>query len=269
MTYTQGTESIENREVRQFLLTPAAGKRMIARAMLQIPTIRQAIYNKTVVVVAGTTNGYVAEEILKSIGQEDGFKRNRFIRGVTLPPKYVVTDQGRVEDESGFPGDVVIENGVWKKKKTIFDVVDELRPGDIIIKGANAVDLTRRQAAILIGHPKGGTVLAAIQANIGKRAELYLPVGLEKRITGDLNQIAQMLNSSNAQGCRYMPIVGHIVTELEAINIISGASAKLVAAGGVCGAEGSCWIAVSGTADEVTKAKEVIEQIQAEPAFTL
>ena len=101
--------------IKQFLLTPAAGKRLIGRSFLQLASIRKALAERTVVIIAGTTNGYVAEELLGSIGQGSGFSRKRFFRGVTLPPAYPVTESGRLSDETDFPGDVVIKGGKWEK----------------------------------------------------------------------------------------------------------------------------------------------------------
>ena len=114
------------------------------------------------------------------------FNRRRFFRGITLPPGMPSTDTGRIPDEAGFPGDVVITRGEWQQGKTIFDVVDDLKEGDVILKGANALDLLNRRAAILIADPRGGTILAALQAVIGRRVRLLLPVGLEKRVPGNL-----------------------------------------------------------------------------------
>jgi hypothetical protein len=55
-----------------------------------------------------------------------------------------------------------------QKGKTIFDVIDNLQKGDIIIKGANCIDINRKRAGILIGHPKGGTIAAASRRLSGK-----------------------------------------------------------------------------------------------------
>jgi hypothetical protein len=112
--------------MRQFVLTPAAGKRLIAKALIAHPAIQTAFRSGTVVIIAGTTNGYVAEEILASIGQSEGFSRRRFFRGITLPPCQPTTEIGMLADQSGFPGDVLIVNGIWEKGKTIFDVADDL-----------------------------------------------------------------------------------------------------------------------------------------------
>lgn len=253
----------------QYLLTPAAGKRLIAKSLLYIPSIKEALQNKTVVIIAGTTNGYVAEEFLKSMGQGEGFSKERFFRGITLPPKYETNSEGRLNDENRFPGDVVIVKGKWELGKTIVDVAAHLQKGDLIIKGANAVNLDTMQAAIYIGHPTGGTISVALQTVIGKRVELYLPVGLEKRISGDINKIAVKLNSLNTNGLRYLPVSGNVITELQAINLISGVEAELVAAGGVCGAEGSCWIAVTGTEEQLSKADELLKLAIQEPNFII
>jgi len=253
----------------QFGVTPAAGKRLIAKAVAQHQAIRSALKTGTVVVIAGTTNGYVAEEILTLLGQGEGFRRSRFLRGVTLPPSAAASRTGRLPDEGGFPGDVVIRQGEWLKGKTIFDVVDDLKEGDVILKGANAVDPTRRQAGILIGHPKAGTIGVAFQAAIGRRVRLILAVGLEKRVYADLNDLAAKLNAPGAQGPRLLPVCGEIITEIEALASLTGVKAELVAAGGVCGAEGSVWLAAFGTAEQEAAAKALMGSVGPERPFAL
>ena len=252
--------------MKQFLITPSAGKRLIAKALATHPTILNALKNGTLVIVAGTTNGYVAEEVLKTLEVND-FSRQRFFRGITMPPNKTVTVEGRLPDESKFPGDVVIAKGVWQRGKTLANVVDSLREGDVILKGANALDLTRKQAAILIGHPKAGTIGLALPAVAGRRVKLIIPVGLEKRVSGDLYILAEKLNTPGANGYRLLPVPGEVFTELEALKLLTGADAELVSAGGVCGAEGSCWLAVTGTREQEENAEKHVASIACEPAF--
>ena len=114
-------------QLKQFVLSPAAGKRLIAKSLVDHPAIQTTLKSGTVAIIAGTTNGYVAEEILASIGQAEGFSRRRFFRGITLPPWRPTTEIGMLADQSGFPGDVIIINGIWQKGKTIFDIVDDLK----------------------------------------------------------------------------------------------------------------------------------------------
>ncbi len=249
-----------------YTISPASGKRMIAKALLQVPEILEALENRTVVITGGTTNAYVAEEVLGKLGQLEGFSRNRFFRGATLPHNYKREDSGNTGDNS-FLGDVVIVNGTWDIGKTIFDVVDLLKVGDIIFKGANAVNLEDKQAAVLVGNPTGGTIMPILQCHVGKRVELYIPIGLEKRITGNINEIATLMNSNNSSGVRYMPVSGKIVTELQAVKLLTGADAELVASGGISGAEGSYWLAVTGTEEQLSKMDEVFGEVKGEGNF--
>ena len=253
--------------MNQFVITPAAGKRLIAKAMAEHPAVKKALQSNTVVIVAGTTNGYVAEEILKNLNQAENFTKRRFFRGITLPPSRPTTKTGRLADESRFPGDVVIVNGTWQQGKTILDFAGNLKEGDVVLKGANAVDLLHQRAAILIGHPKGGTVVVALQAVIGQRVRLIIPVGLEKRVTSDLDQLATTLNAPGAQGPRLFPVPGEVFTEIDAISLLTGATAELVAGGGICGAEGSVWLAVTGDPEQEKLAHRILKEISSEPPF--
>lgn len=246
--------------MRTYVLTIAAGKRLIGMAVAAHPAVRGALESGTVVIVAGTTNGYVAEEVLAAAGI-DGFSRRRFYRGITRPPGDASTD------ETPFPGDVVLVRGRRLEGKTIFDVVDDMAEGDVIIKGANALDLQRRQAAVLIGDTRGGTAAAAMQAVIGRRVRLIVPVGLEKRVSADLPALAARLASPGSVGPRLMPLVGEVITEIDAIGMLTGASAELVAAGGVAGAEGCAWLAIEGSPEQARLADEILAAVGSEPGF--
>jgi hypothetical protein len=255
--------------MKQFLITPAAGKRLIARALADHPSIKQVLKSGTLVIIAGTTNGYVAEEILTSLGQQEGFSREKFFRGIVLPPVGLTTKSGQLKDETGFLGDVVIFNGAWQKGLTIFDVIDNLKKGDVILKGANALQLPEKKAAIYIGHPQSGTIGAALPAVVGRRIRLILPVGLEKRIDTNVDELALRINSPGTDGPCLLPVIGEVFTEIDAIYTLTGAQSELVAAGGVAGAEGSIWLAVSGQPQQVAHAEKLIKSIYQEPQFTL
>jgi len=253
----------------QVVLTVSACKRLIAKGMVRHPEIQRAINAHTIVIVAGTTNGYIAEEILKYLGYEDPFPKNRFFRGITLPPFYPLTDMGRLPDESTFPGDVVIVKGNWERGKNLFDVAQQLAQSDIILKGANALDMNNRRAGIFVAHPQGGTIGVTIPAVIGRRVKLIIPVGLEKRISGNLDTIALKINSAHGNGPRFFPVPGEVFTEIDAIKILTGADVELIGGGGVNGAEGALWFAISGTEEQEYHANELVQEIQNEPPFQI
>jgi len=242
--------------MRQFCVTTAMGKRLIGKGMAAHPEVKRVLSEGTLVIIAGTTNGYVAEEILKELGQAGGFSRVGFRRGLTVAP-------GAKPARADFPGDVVIRDGVWQRGQVITDVADKLAEGDVVLKGANAFDV-RGQPAVQIGNPQGGTIMAALAAVIGRRARLIVPVGLEKRVLEDVYVLAQRCNAPGGRGPRLFPIPGEVFTELDAIRLLTGAQACLLAAGGIYGAEGSAWLGISGTEQQIKAAAGLIGEISGE-----
>jgi hypothetical protein len=255
--------------MQQVFLTPASGKKLISTALAAHPDIQNCSQNATLVIIAGTTNGYLAELLLARLGESQLINRRRFFRGITLPPGYKVSDTGRLKDESAFPGDVIIQKGKWLKGKTINEIASDLKEGDLILKGANALDLDHRRAAILVGNPSGGTVMPILQSVIGRRIRLMVPVGLEKRVSGDLEQLAVKINQPGVRGFRFMPIPGEVFTEIEALHLLCGVDSQLFAAGGISGAEGGIWLTISGSAAQEEAAMKLCESIAAEPGLKL
>jgi hypothetical protein len=254
-----GTRKESVAMLKQFVVTPSAGKRLIAKALVRDEAVRGALRTGRLVIVAGTTNAYVADEVLRATGQAEAFSPRGFHRGWVLPPGL---DAASVQAD--LPGDVILVRGVWERGRTIYDFAD-LGEGDVILKGANALDVRRRRAAVLIGHPKGGTAAVAAEAVIGRRATLIVPVGLEKRVEGDLDELALLANAPPAEGPRLHVLPGRAFCELDAIEALTGAKACMLSAGGVYGAEGSVWLGVAGSREQVLAAEELLRSVQAEP----
>jgi hypothetical protein len=145
-------------------------------------------------------------------------------------------------------------------------VADNLKAGDVILKGGNALDLPGRQAAVLIGDPQTGTAGAALRAVVGRRVQLIVPIGLEKRVVDDIRELAEDLNAADGTGPRMLPLPGTVYTELDAIEQMTGAMVRLVAAGGIYGAEGSVWISVRGSTQQEKAAADLIQSVTGEPA---
>src|SRR5690606_13392314 len=108
------------------------------------------------------------------------------------------------------------------------------------------------------------TMGASLPTYYGRRVRLIIPASLEKRITGNLGDLASEINRPGVQGPRLLPVPGEVVTELEAIALLTGARAKLVAAGGVSGAEGSVWLCVSGGPDQEERAAKLLQTVISE-----
>ena len=146
----------------------------------------------------------------------------------------------------------------------IFDVAEDLRSNDVVLKGANCFD-PRGQAGVLVANPKGGTIIPAIAAMIGRRVQLIVPIGLEKRVFEDVSILAQRCNAPDSEGLRLLPIPAPIFTELDAVRLLTGAEACVMAAGGIYGAEGAVWLGIDGDQDQLQRAEELLNSVAAEP----
>lgn len=245
----------------QFYLTPAAGKVLIAKAISALPEVQKALRENTILIVAGTSNAPVAYELLRQIGRDAEFCASRFFRGITTPPG--------ASASCDLIGDVVIQKGEWLKGKEVYDICDRLGKGDLLLKGANAVNLEESAAGVLLGNPAGGTVIPLMTAVYGKRARLIIPVGVEKRVTERISKIEALVNHPESQGLRFASLPGEVVTELEAISMLTGAKGYLIGGGGVLGAEGGAYFLAGGAPEQLDALRVLVKSIQKEPLFHL
>jgi len=154
----------------------------------------------------------------------------------------------------------------------------------VVIKGANALDYKNKLAAVNILDPFGGTTGITMPLIVARKAHLVIPVGLEKLVAGDIVDLTlkmrepvEMIPPPPGHSKAKFPghlipsqwiLTGNIVTEIEAINILTGATAFQCSAGGVSGAEGATWLVFRGTKDQVKKAMELTNSIQGEPPYS-
>lgn len=237
-------------------LTVAESKRLIAKGIVRWEVVRHALEHGIVAVGSGTTNGYIIEELT---GQP--FDKKSLVTGRTLPANY----NGPKISYSG--SDLVLRKGE-RLAVAAKEIIEEMGPGDVFMKGANALNYERRQAGVLIGHPAGGNVGMAIGPCVGRRIRFVHPVGLEKSVSTDLVEAAAMINRDPAgKGCTLWVVPGDIFTEIEALDVLTGVRAVHVGAGGIGGAEGAVWLALFGTAKQVGAAEELLAGLRNEPPF--
>lgn len=239
-----------------FSLTVSESKRLIGKGVAQADFVRRAAEEGILAIGSGTTNGYLIEEITS-----ESFDKKTHVTGRTLPhgykgPKLSYTNP-----------DLVIKKGERLKVKAA-EILEEMGPGDVLSKGVNALNYERRQAAVLIGHPTGGGVGAALGSVIARRIRYLHAAGLEKSVAWDLNAAAARLNrDAEGKGATLWVVPGDIFTEIEALRVLADVEAVPIGSGGVGGAEGAVWLAAFGDTKALDKAQEVLESVYGEPAF--
>jgi hypothetical protein len=243
-------------------LTPSESKRLIAKGVTNLEEVQRALKHGTIIIALGTTNAYVAEEILNVLsGSERGIDRARYAAGViTSDGTCVVPKANRVNDMLITDGEIS-DLGIEK-------AIEDLSPKDVFIKGANALDATRT-AGILLAHPAGGTIGAALGIVMARGVNFIIPVGIEKTIPYSITEAAKQVGmgrfyKSVAMPVGLMPVHGTVITEVEALKILGADAAFPIGAGGVDGGEGSVVICAEGSTTKMDGLMALITQIKGE-----
>jgi len=245
------------------VLTVAQGKRLIAKAVAMMPEVRQALAQGTIAIGRGTTNAYVAEELLGH-----PIPKGEYVAGRTLPPGVDGTRLG-----SGQYPDIVLKQGQPTEGISVLKAVEEMGPGDICIKGANALNYAQKVVGVLIGHPQGGTIGGIYGTVVSRKISLIIPIGLEKLVYEDISALSRASRQTDVYPTlsvvSLFPFTGTIVTEIEAFAILCNVNARLLSAGGVAGAEGAIWLLLEGTQQTLDNAIELYQTICTEPNMEL
>lgn len=237
----------------EFALTVSESKRLIAKGFREHAAVRKALGDGIVAVAKGTTNAYIVEELTG-----ESIDKTRYVSGVTK--RY-----GRTN--ATLP-DLVLKKGKVMEGVSATEALKDMGPGDVFAKGANALNYALGQAGILIGHPTGGTIGEALGTVVARRVHLIVPVGLEKSIPTDIDVAHAELarpDEMEGRGPTLMPVPGELLTEVEALEILTGARIVPVAAGGVGGAEGCVWLSASGPKEKIEAVRKLRDEIAGEP----
>ncbi len=246
-----------------FVFTPAESKRLIGKAVVQLKEVKHAFQHANMMIGHGSTNVCVLEELL---GKEK-------LRQLMNPAAYLfgIITRGTLCSTVGKekPPIVLLKKGVITPPPgTMSEMLHDFKSDSVVIKGANAVD-AEGNAGVLVGNPEGGTIGWAISSILSRGICLIVPVGLEKLIpsvkqavslcgqyTFDYVQgkTSGMIPLSNAK----------VVTEIEALKILTGVDAFHVASGGVSGSEGSVTLVAEESQGAMNKTIELVESIKGE-----
>ena len=246
-------------------LTPSESKRLIAKAVVELPSVKKAWESAYVLLSDGTTNAFIAQELHKdrSIGA-GGCTIGLSIRGllcVNIP-----------KNRTSYPN--VFLKGEPMPGRTFGEALADYHRDTVVIKGANAIDAAGAVGIITTGFD-GGTIPRIIGPVTSKGITFITPVGLEKLVPS-VPEAAKAFNgaqnidiSFGAAGGMFVLQNTVIVTEIEAADILFGVRGTLVAGGGIGGSEGAVTLVYEGEKDRIEEFAGFLEkEIKGEPPLS-
>jgi hypothetical protein len=239
-------------------LTPSESKRLIAKAVARLPEVLQARQKGWIIIARGTTNAFVAEEIM-GLALEH---KQEYTRGSVV--------YGELNANLSREGvsNYVLHDGKIEAVKAM-EAIRDFTHCDVFIKGGNAVDPTG-EAAVLAGDWEAGTVGYSLPILLARSAHLIVPIGLEKLIPSVALAVPKcgVLRPKYSTGlsCALIPLVnGKVVTEVQSFAIMSGVKATHVASGGFGGSEGAVILVLEGEEAAIEGAFNLVKSIKGEP----
>lgn len=247
----------------QLTLTPAEGKRLIAKAIANMENVQYAYRNGTVIIATSTTTSYVAEELM---GKEIPNK-GLFTAGVVTKDGCGIT----LADERYNHYVLVGEELTECTTPQLVPYLTKMGPDDVFIKGANAID-PFGQAGILMHGGGGGTIGTAWGHITRNGIQCIIPAGLEKLVPINLadavmNMGANVIDKAMGWPCGMMVVHAQIITEMEAFKLLFGVEAIPVAGGGIDGGEGCKIFLLEGPNENAEAAYEFVLGIKGEPGL--
>jgi hypothetical protein len=255
----------------QVVLTPTESKKLIAKAIASLDIIKRAAVEGVIVLHPSSSTYFIVEEVTGAKPETSYWVCGVVAsKGMCVELGMFVGDYMQRSETAGGPGDFnawwIIRNKKLSAGEKLTDLLDVMGPTDVFIKGVNALD-PQGNVGVLIGHPQeGGPLGLVISASRKKKFNLVFPVGLEKLIPTPIAQASKEATPAKYDYAMGLPAGlfpcpdGKTVTELGAIEILSGATAVPIAAGGLGGAEGATTLIIKGSEEQVSKAVDYVEQ---------
>jgi len=241
----------------QVVLTTPESKRLVAKAVSLHPAVRGALEKGIIAIGLGSTNAYGGEEILG-----EGIEKERYAAGfLDELGACVIPEKERIKE-------IVLEQG-RRIDETTAGVVTRMGPGDVFIKGANAIDMDGI-CGVMLASETGGTVAKVLGVIKARGIRLIIPVTLDKLIPGSINDISNRagiytMDYSTGIPVGVMPVSGEVITEIEAFDLLFGVEAELVGSGDFGSSGNPSMFLLEGTPENVKAAINLVEEIKGEP----
>lgn len=263
----------------QVSLTPVESKKLVGIAVSNMAQVKRANETGKVVLHPSSSTLFVAQQLLSERPQT-----NFWVCGAIVPKGACVEigtcvgehaiasknpeDSATTGNPGAFKFSWIISRGKLRTGVRLSELLEDMGPEDVYIKGVNALDPTGKVGVLIGNLVEGGTIARVISAAKRKGFTIIYPVALEKLIPGPIEDAVKEAKKNEYKysmgiACGLFPCrEGIVVTEIEAIKHLTGSHATPIASGGIGGAEGAVTLVINGSEKEVRQAIDYVEQVK-------
>ncbi len=258
----------------QVSLTPTESKKLIAKAVAGMETVQNAFKKGIVAIHPSSSTIFLVEELIGKFPDTEVWvcgiivPKGACLSAEALGPNRPTKTPRVLRSPSAYPHTWVIEKGKLRSSMPLGEILDRMGPDDVYVKGVNAIDSNNTVGVLIGNRVEGGTFGVVMSVSKRRGFKLVFPAGLEKLIPIPMEKAAKeaaqrnSLNYSMGMPCALLTYKGMVVTELTALEILTGATAVPIGAGGLGGAEGGITMVIKGSDEQGKKAIEYIESIK-------
>jgi hypothetical protein len=258
----------------QVSLTATESKKLIAKAVANMEVVQNAFKKGIIAIHPSSSTIFIVDELIGRFPETEVW-----VCGVVVPKGTCLSAEALDSSPSNktpnilrspttYPHTWVIDKGELRCGLPLGEILDRMGPGDVYIKGVNAIDSNNTVGVLIGSRVEGGTFGLVMSASKRRGFKLVFPVGLEKLISIPMEVAAKeaaqknSLTYSMGMPCALLTCSGMVVTELNALEILAGTTAIPIGAGGLGGAEGGLTMVVKGNDEQGNKAIQYIESIK-------
>jgi hypothetical protein len=259
MFYPCFTDLSNTAKVKQgvIVLTPSESKRLLAKAVVSLPEVQWAYAHGRLAVTSGATDCFVLEELT---GEK--IEPSRFCVGMSAAGMLTMSlEEGRIMGRFFINGKLA--------EIPYPEFLKSLGKGDVIIKGATAVD-PMGNVGVLMSNETGGAVGAMFGPASARGIPIIAPVGLEKLIAS-VPEAAAGWGQLTLDYSMGIPVGlssltnSLVITEIQALTLLAEVRARLVSSGGIGGSEGAVILLIEGYKENLDRAVAIVEGLKGEP----
>ena len=246
--------------------TPALSKRLIAKGVAALPQVRKAFEKGRILLSSGSTTAHIYVELTGSWSGEP-------LACGMLSHKGMCVGQAMSEflGRKGHARFWLFEKGRRVETEDLEASLESLGAGDVLIKGANAIDSNGR-VGVLLGMENGGFLGKSLAYVMARGIELVLPGGLEKAVFGSIDDVAREMGTrrvdyTTGMPVGMLPVAGTRMCEIDALGLLAGVKVFHAASGGSAGAEGSVVLVVKGEPEQVESVVELYRRLRVDDRF--